>query len=167
MRVDAFDFELPPELIALRPAEPRAAARLLVVRPGDTPDLEDAHIGDRPRFLRPGDALVINDTKVIPARLDGTRTREGGSTVRIEATLVKRLSPESWCAFVRPAKRLGQYLWKFWDEKIIDGLGPNGAALVTHLTAGRVARLQTGYVYHYAFAMLIGFLVLVTWVVFG
>ncbi|MFH1553729.1 MAG: tRNA preQ1(34) S-adenosylmethionine ribosyltransferase-isomerase QueA [Pseudomonadota bacterium] len=106
MRVDAFDFELPPELIALRPAEPRAAARLLVVRPGDAPELEDAHIADLPRFLRPGDALVINDTKVIPARLDGTRARAGGSIVPIEATLVKRLSPESWRAFVRPAKRL-------------------------------------------------------------
>ena len=68
--------------------------------------------------------------------------------------------------FVRPAKRLGYYLWKFWDEKIIDGLGPNGAALVTYLSAGRVSRLQTGYVFHYAFAMLIGFMVIFSWVVF-
>jgi len=68
--------------------------------------------------------------------------------------------------FVRPAKRFGQYLWKFWDEKIIDGLGPNGAALVAYLSAGRVSRLQTGYVYHYAFAMLIGFFVIFSWVVF-
>ena len=69
--------------------------------------------------------------------------------------------------FVRRAKQLGVYLWKFWDEKIIDGFGPNGAALVTHLSAGRVSRLQTGFVYHYAFAMMIGFMIIVGWVVFG
>ncbi len=69
--------------------------------------------------------------------------------------------------FVRPAKKFGYYLWKFWDEKIIDGLGPNGAALVTFLSAGRVSRLQTGYVYHYAFAMLVGFLVIISWVLFA
>ncbi|MDE3060795.1 MAG: NADH-quinone oxidoreductase subunit L [Pseudomonadota bacterium] len=68
--------------------------------------------------------------------------------------------------FVRPAKKLGHYLWKFWDEKIIDGLGPNGAALATVLSAMRVSRLQTGYVYHYAFAMLVGFMILMSWVVF-
>ena len=67
--------------------------------------------------------------------------------------------------FVQPAKRLGQYLWKFWDEKIIDGFGPNGAALITHLTAGRTSRLQTGYVYHYAFAMLLGLLGVMSWAV--
>lgn len=66
--------------------------------------------------------------------------------------------------FVRPSKRLGQGLWKFFDEKIIDGLGPNGAALITHLFAGRVARLQTGYVYHYAFAILLGVLAALTYV---
>ena len=64
--------------------------------------------------------------------------------------------------FVRPAKRFGQGLWKFWDEKIIDGFGPNGAALLTHLVAGRTSKLQTGYVYHYAFAMLIGLFALMT-----
>ncbi|MEQ1789275.1 MAG: NADH-quinone oxidoreductase subunit L [Rickettsiales bacterium] len=68
--------------------------------------------------------------------------------------------------FVNPAKRFGKYLWKFWDEKIIDGLGPNGAALMTHLFASRTSRLQTGYVYHYAFAMLLGFLAITTFVVF-
>jgi NADH-quinone oxidoreductase subunit L len=69
--------------------------------------------------------------------------------------------------FVRPLKRFGQFLWKFFDEKIIDGLGPNGAALLTYLAAGRTAKLQTGYVYHYAFAMLLGLVVLVSWVVVG
>ena len=69
--------------------------------------------------------------------------------------------------FVRKAKKLGHYLWKFWDEKIIDGLGPNGAAMATFLSASRVSRLQTGFVFHYAFAMLIGFMVIMSWVVFG
>jgi NADH-quinone oxidoreductase subunit L len=67
--------------------------------------------------------------------------------------------------FVRPALRLGRFLWKFGDEKIVDGWGPNGAALITQLSAGRISRLQTGYVYHYAFAMLIGFLLVISWVV--
>ncbi|OYX87817.1 MAG: tRNA preQ1(34) S-adenosylmethionine ribosyltransferase-isomerase QueA [Azorhizobium sp. 35-67-5] len=104
MRVDAFDFHLPPERIALRPAEPREAARLLVVHPDAT--VQDATIADLPRFLRPGDAVVVNDTKVIPARLDGTRTRPQGTTVTIEANLVKRLSEARWLALCRPAKRL-------------------------------------------------------------
>lgn len=106
MRVDAFDFHLPPERIALRPAEPREAARLLVVRPGREPELADARVGDLPSFLRPGDAVVVNDTKVIPARLDGIRTREGGTEVQMEATLVRRLGEDRWTALCRPAKRL-------------------------------------------------------------
>ncbi len=69
-------------------------------------------------------------------------------------------------AFVRPSKRLGASLWKFWDEKLVDGM-PNGAALAAQLFAGRTSRLQTGYVYHYAFAMLIGFMAIISWVVFG
>ena len=68
--------------------------------------------------------------------------------------------------FVQRAKKIGMVLWKFWDEKIIDGIGPNGAAFMTTITAGRTSRLQTGYVYHYAFAMMIGFMVIVGWVVF-
>ncbi|WP_127089462.1 tRNA preQ1(34) S-adenosylmethionine ribosyltransferase-isomerase QueA [Aquabacter cavernae] len=106
MRVDAFDFPLPPELIALRPAEPRESARLLVVRPGGEPDLCDLRVGDLPSLLRAGDAVVVNDTKVIPARLDGTRTRTGGSPVHLEATLVRRLAEDRWTALCRPAKRL-------------------------------------------------------------
>jgi NADH-quinone oxidoreductase subunit L len=68
---------------------------------------------------------------------------------------------------VTPAKRLGKFLWKFGDEKIIDGIGVNGSALATQLSARRISRAQTGYVYHYAFSMLLGFLALATWVVFG
>lgn len=106
MRVDAFDFELPEERIALRPAEPRESARLLVVRPGGTPELQDAHVGDLPTFLSPGDALVVNDTRVIPAALQGVREREGGQPVQVEANLIKRLGPSRWQAFAKPGKRL-------------------------------------------------------------
>lgn len=106
MRVDAFDFELPPERIALRPAEPRESARLLVVRPGGAPELADYRVGDLPQFLQPGDALVVNDTRVISAALEGTRTREAAGTVHVEATLVKRLDGHRWTAFAKPAKRL-------------------------------------------------------------
>jgi NADH-quinone oxidoreductase subunit L len=69
--------------------------------------------------------------------------------------------------FVRPCLKLGRYLWRIWDEAIIDGLGPNGTALATYFAAIRTSKLQTGYVYHYAFAMLLGFLGLVSWVVLG
>lgn len=106
MRVDAFDFDLPAERIALRPAEPREAARLLVVRPGATPELDDAHVGDLPSFLRAGDVLVVNDTRVIPAALSGVREREGGQPVAVEANLVKRRDGARWTAFMKPAKRL-------------------------------------------------------------
>jgi S-adenosylmethionine:tRNA ribosyltransferase-isomerase len=102
MRTDLFDFELPNERIALRPASPRDSARLLVVKP-DT--LEDRGVRDLPEILQPGDALVVNDTKVIPARLSGRRigrTTEPG----IEATLHKRLDGSRWLAFVKPARKL-------------------------------------------------------------
>jgi len=101
MRVDVFDFDLPEDRIALRPAEPREAARLLVV--GE--DLRDAHVGDLPSLLRPGDVLVVNDAKVIPAQLFGARSR-GEFLARIEATLHKKIDAARWRAFVRPAKKL-------------------------------------------------------------
>ena len=103
MRVDLFDFDLPEERIALRPAQPRDAARLLVVRPGDA--LEDCIVSDLPSLLRPGDALVFNDTKVIPAQLTGLRRREDG-LAQIDATLHMRVAPDEWRAFLRPAKRV-------------------------------------------------------------
>jgi S-adenosylmethionine:tRNA ribosyltransferase-isomerase len=105
MRVDLFDFELPPGLIALRPAELRESARLLCVTPGATPPLEDRTLADLPMLFRPGDVLVVNDTKVIPARLNGTRTRAGGAA-RIEAMLHKREGAGVWRAFLRPAKKV-------------------------------------------------------------
>ena len=105
MHLSEFDFHLPEENIALRPMEPRESARLLVVRPGSEVALDDAHVFDLPSLLNPGDALVINNTRVLPARLKGERVRDGVSA-RIEATLVQRLTPDVWRALVRPAKRL-------------------------------------------------------------
>ena len=98
MRVDLFDFELPPERIALRPAEPRDSARLLRVRPDG---LADHIVSDLPQLLQPGDVLVFNDTRVIPAQLEGRR-----GDARIGATLHKREGPRDWRAFVRNAKRV-------------------------------------------------------------
>ena len=103
MRVDLFDFELPDERIALRPAEPRDAAKLLIVRPGQPP--EDRIVSELPGLLRPGDALVFNDTKVIPAQLTGLRRRDE-AVAQIDATLHMRVDESRWKAFARPAKRL-------------------------------------------------------------
>ena len=103
MRVDLFDFDLPEECIALRPKTPRDAARLLVVKPGE--GLADRTVRELPDLLRPGDALVLNDTKVIPARLVGERIRDG-SIAHVEATLTRRTAPSRWEALARPAKRL-------------------------------------------------------------
>ena len=105
MRTDLFDFHLPPELIALRPAQPRDAARLLVVDPDATPLYADRVMGDLPTLLAPGDALVLNDTKVIPAELEGTRERDGAKA-HISVNLTERLDPQRWRALARPAKRL-------------------------------------------------------------
>jgi S-adenosylmethionine:tRNA ribosyltransferase-isomerase len=98
MRVDLFDFDLPAELIALRPAKPRDSARLLLVDGGT---IADKMVLDLPSLLRPGDTLVFNDTRVIPAQLEGKR-----GEARIGATLHKREGPRGWWAFVRNAKRL-------------------------------------------------------------
>jgi S-adenosylmethionine:tRNA ribosyltransferase-isomerase len=106
MRTDLFDFVLPPERIALRPAVPRDAARLLVVRPADQMEFEDRGVTDLPDLLRAGDALVVNDTRVIPARLAGRRIGRGGTEPGIEATLAKRLDGARWRAFVKPARKL-------------------------------------------------------------
>jgi len=98
MNVDLFDFELPSEAIALRPASPRDSAKLLVLDGADTRDLS---IGDLPSQMRAGDLLVFNDTRVIPAQLEGTR-----GEAKIGATLHKREGPRRWRAFIRNAKRL-------------------------------------------------------------
>jgi S-adenosylmethionine:tRNA ribosyltransferase-isomerase len=98
MRVDLFDFDLPPERIALRPASPRDSARLLLLENGQT---EDRVVRDLPDLLRAGDCLVFNDTRVIPAQLEGRR-----GDAKIGATLHKREGPRDWIAFVRNAKRV-------------------------------------------------------------
>ena len=105
MRTDLFDFDLPTERIALRPASPRDRARLLVVRPGQSAELEDRAVRDLPNLLQPGDVLVVNDTKVIPARLIGERVR-GDARAKIETTLIRRTGPDSWRALAKPLKRL-------------------------------------------------------------
>jgi S-adenosylmethionine:tRNA ribosyltransferase-isomerase len=98
VRVDLFDFDLPQELIAQRPAVPRDSARLLDVTDG----LHDRTVRDLPRLLQPGDLLVFNDTRVIPARLIGTRASGG----KVEALLIRQQAADRWLAFARPGKRL-------------------------------------------------------------
>ena len=100
MKVDLFDFDLPQERIALRPARPRDAARMLVVDGAETP-FADRGVRDLPRLLRAGDVLVFNDTRVIPAQLEGRR-----GEAKIGATLHKRVDLRRWQAFIRNAKRL-------------------------------------------------------------
>ena len=104
MRVDLFDFNLPDERIALRPASPRDAARLLVVDPTNE-GFGERQVRDLADLLQPGDALVFNDTKVIPAQLEGMRERDGNSS-SVSATLHMRIAPDRWKAFARPAKRI-------------------------------------------------------------
>ncbi len=103
MRVDLFDYHLPPERIALAPACPRESARLLRV-PVQGP-FQDLTVADLPSLIRPGDALVVNDTRVIPARLFGAR-RRGEAVARVEVMLMKRLDASRWRALVKPAKKL-------------------------------------------------------------
>jgi S-adenosylmethionine:tRNA ribosyltransferase-isomerase len=108
MRTDLFDFALPEERIALRPVAPRDVAQLLVVRPHAPAQFEDWTLRDLPVFLRRGDAVVVNDTKVMPAALHGRRIGRGDRQPAIEATLIKRIDGSRWRALVKPAKRLAQ-----------------------------------------------------------
>ena len=117
MRVDLFDFELPQELIALRPVRPRDSARMLHVPRGGA--FEDMGVRDLPRLLRRGDVLVFNDTRVIPAQLEG---RRAGGEAKIGATLHKREDLRRWIAFVRNAKRLKE------GDQIIFGGGVTAIA---------------------------------------
>jgi S-adenosylmethionine:tRNA ribosyltransferase-isomerase len=99
MKVSEFDFELPGERIALRPAQPRDSARLLVVKPDA--NFSDHQVPDLPGLLSPGDVLVFNDTRVIPARLHGRRGQ-----AKVQITLHQRIEGTTWSAFAKPAKRL-------------------------------------------------------------
>ena len=106
MKLDDFDFDLPAHLIATRPARPRSSARLLVAE-GDA--IHDARVTDLVRWLRPGDRLVLNDTKVLPARLTGTRRRksaQGETEARIEATLLEPQGEGTWTALLKPLKKV-------------------------------------------------------------
>ncbi|MCS0503544.1 tRNA preQ1(34) S-adenosylmethionine ribosyltransferase-isomerase QueA [Ancylobacter mangrovi] len=138
MHVNLFDFELPPERIALRPVSPRDAARMLVIRPGAEPELTDAHVRDLPEVLAPGDALVVNDTRVVPARLDGIRRRTSsqGEGVHVEAMLHKRITADTWLVLARPGKRLA-------PGDVIEFSAPAG---VRHLSATLEAKGEGGEV---------------------
>ena len=106
MRLSDFDFDLPEDLIATRPARPRSSSRLLVVTPDTMADSTSISL---PEFMRPGDRLILNDTKVIPARLSGVRHREGadGPTgARIEATLLEPQATGDWLALLKPLKKV-------------------------------------------------------------
>jgi S-adenosylmethionine:tRNA ribosyltransferase-isomerase len=139
MRTDLFDFELPPDRIALRPVAPRDAARLLVVRPGAPAEFDDRSVGDLPDLLRPGDALVVNDTKVIPARLRGRRLGRGATEPAIEATLHQRLDGSRWRAFVKPAKRLVEGdVVRFGEEGRVCFLGQLDATVEAKDDGGEV-----------------------------
>jgi S-adenosylmethionine:tRNA ribosyltransferase-isomerase len=136
MKTDLFDFELPADRIALRPARPRDAARLLVVRPGGV--LDDRIVADLPDLLEPGDALVVNDSKVIAARLKGRRIGRGAEAA-IEATLHKRLDGSTWRVFILGAKKVevGDTL-RFGDEGKVCFLGQLDAQVLQKDQGGEV-----------------------------
>ena len=130
MNVDQFDFFLPEENIALRPAEPRDASRLLVLKEGG--QIEDKKFTDIVDFLNPGDALVFNDTRVIPAQFDGIRERDG-NVARVSITLHRRLSLNKWAAFAKGAKKLK--IGERVSFGIANSLWENGACLAGVLDA--------------------------------
>ena len=137
MQLADFDFDLPEDRIALRPAIPRDAARLLVVAPGAP--LRDLTVRDLPGELRAGDVLVLNDTRVIPARLKGVRHR-GESRVAVEATLHRRLAPGRWTAFMRPGKRLAE------GDRVVFGEAADRACFLGALDATVTGKGEGGEV---------------------
>ena len=145
MKTDLFDFDLPADRIALRPVHPRDAARLLVVRPGETPEWQDRMVRDLPGLLQPGDCLVVNDSKVIAARLKGRRVGRGDGEPKIEATLIKRLDGSHWQAFILGAKKVqvGDTL-RFGDEGRVCFLGELDAE-VSHKDEGGEVTLSFSF----------------------
>ncbi len=139
MDVSLFDFDLPEDRIALRPVSPREAARLLVVRPEADREFEDRAVADLPDVLRPGDLLVVNDTRVIPARLTGQRVARGGTEPRIEAMLHQRIDGSTWKAFVKPARKLEE------GDRIRFG-GDANLCFIQHLDARVLAKGEGGEV---------------------
>lgn len=137
MRVDHFDFELPEARIALRPARPRDSARLLHAPAAGA--LQDRIVREAPLLFRAGDVLVFNDTRVIPARLNGVRVR-AESSVAVEATLIERVSPSRWTALAKPGKRLRE------GDRIRFGTLDDRACLLGALDASVVAKGEDGAV---------------------
>jgi S-adenosylmethionine:tRNA ribosyltransferase-isomerase len=137
MQLADFDFDLPDDRIALRPVSPRDAARLLVVTPGAP--LKDLRVADLPGQLRAGDVLVLNDTKVIAARLKGVRRRDD-SEVAVEATLHRRLSGHVWTAFMKPGKRLAE------GDRVVFGEAHDRACFLGELNATVKAKGEGGEV---------------------
>jgi S-adenosylmethionine:tRNA ribosyltransferase-isomerase len=136
MRTDLFDFDLPAASIALRPANPRDSARMLVVRPREA--LSDRIIADLPTLLEPGDQLVVNDTKVIAAKLTGRRIGRD-TEPKIEATLIKRLDASRWQALVKPAKKLTEGdVVRFGNEGRVCLLGHLDAEVAHKGEAGEI-----------------------------
>jgi S-adenosylmethionine:tRNA ribosyltransferase-isomerase len=135
MQLSDFDFDLPEASIALRPANPRDSARLLLVEAGAP--FRDLTVRDLPGLLRAGDILVLNDTRVIPARLKGVRHR-GENRLQAEATLHRRLSPHQWSAFMRPGKRLAV------GDRVAFGESSDRACLLGALDATITAKGEGG-----------------------
>lgn len=130
MKLSDFDFDLPEHLIATRPARPRSAARLLVAEGGT---IRDLHVRDLTGVLRPGDRLVLNDTRVIPARLSGTRRRatgQGEALAHVEVTLLEPLPHGRWAALAKPLRKLRE------GEEIV--FSPRLAARIERIAGGRM-----------------------------
>lgn len=137
MRVDLFDFDLPEDRIALRPKLPRDAARLLVVEPGK--GLTDAFVRDLPDYLRPGDQLVLNDTRVIRAALRGERIR-GDAAIGVGLNLTARIDASHWRALAKPARRLAA------GDRLHFGAATDNACLIAGLDATVTERGEGGEV---------------------
>jgi S-adenosylmethionine:tRNA ribosyltransferase-isomerase len=137
MKLSDFDFDLPERLIATRPARPRSSARMLVA---EGAPIRDAHVFDLPGVLRPGDRLILNDTRVIPARLEGRRARdgvEGRTEARIEATLLEPLASGEWRALLKPLKKVRdgeEIVFSPHLSAIVSGRGDGTARLAFNLT---------------------------------
>jgi S-adenosylmethionine:tRNA ribosyltransferase-isomerase len=152
VRVSEFDFDLPEDRIALRPASPRDSARLLVVRPHEShaagPSLDDRSVSDLPTLLRAGDLLVFNDTKVIPGQLRGRRERDG-QVAKVVVTLIERIDDSEWWALAKPGRRLavGDRI-RFGHENRVCLLGTLQATVAEKAPDGRV---RLAFEFHGAF----------------
>lgn len=133
MKLSDFDFDLPEALIATRPARPRTSAKLLLA---DAGRIADRHVFDLPQILRPGDRLVLNDTKVIPARLFGVRPR-GETEARMEVTLLEPQADGTWTALVKPLKKVRDGEEIVFSDRLrarVAGRGDGQARLVFNST---------------------------------